>query len=91
MAVNTLDLLFVCPMQVLSTSEESDWPEDAYRVLMEIEDYGTQIVQVPKHCFKEVPNDETNTVEYSVIPEQVATIQKIIVLAMGAAAKESKL
>ncbi len=90
MEVDTLELPFVYPMQVLSTEGHANWPEEAYRVLMDIEDHDPQIVQVPKCCFRAVMNDEMNTTQYSVIPEQVATIQKIIVSAMGSAARESK-
>jgi hypothetical protein len=88
--VNTLDLPFIYPMQVLSTEGVTNWPEDAYRVSMHIEDHEPQIVPLSKTCLQVTTNDETNTTTYTVIPEQVAAIQKVIVTAMTMAAKESK-
>ncbi len=88
--VDTLELPFIYPMQVLSTVNISDWPNDAFRVKMHIDEHDPQIVPVPKSCFQVVMNDELEPIRYTVIPEQVSTIQQVIVTAMTMAAKESK-
>jgi hypothetical protein len=77
-------------MQVLSTEGVENWPVDAYRVMMSIEDHEPQIVQLPKTCLQASVSDKTNVTQYSVISKQVATIQKVIVTAMASAARESK-
>jgi hypothetical protein len=77
-------------MQVLSTEGVTNWPEDAYRVMMFIEDHDPQIVPVSKSCFKADKNEETNSFQYTVITEKVSTIQKAVVVAISQAAKESE-